>query len=125
EARDPAEGRRLPASRGPEQREELAAPDREIEVVDRYRGAEALGDPFEADRFGAGAIAAGGRLDARVGGRVVCGHPASPPISTFCSPRRPSRRGSATAKATIRNEITSIRVPIALIVGRTPNRIEE
>ena len=29
------------------------------------------------------------------------------------------------AKATIKNEITSIKVPIALIVGLTPKRIEE
>ena len=99
--------------------------------IDRLRSstatvdAEALGHALEADRFLAGTITAVRGEGGRVGGRVVRGHAASLPISTFSSSWRPSRRGSATAKATIRNEITSIKVPIALIVGLTPKRIEE
>ena len=52
-------------------------------------------------------------------------HAASLPINTFSSSRCPSKRGSAMARATNRNEIASIKVPIALIVGLTPKRIEE
>jgi hypothetical protein len=107
EAGHHAQGGGLSAPRRAEQGEELAALDRQVEVVDGDRAAERLRHALEADRLS------------------VLAHALSPPISTVSSSRRPSSRGRATAMARIKNEITSIEVPIALIVGVTPKRIDE
>jgi hypothetical protein len=125
ESGDHAQRRRLAAARGAEQGEELAAGDREVHVAHRGVLAEALPDAL--DRDGGVAIgAARRRADRGAARRRGVRHAPSRPSSTP-SPlsRRPSRRGSATARPIVRTETASIRVPIALIVGVTPKRIAE
>jgi hypothetical protein len=114
---------RLAAAGGTQQREELAAADLDPHVLDGLRLTEPLSHALEPDRRDAVDRRARlrlrrGRFDARV-------DQTSPPSSAPLSSRLPTRRGRATARAVVASEISIINVPMALIVGVTPNRIEE
>ncbi len=50
EARDHPQQRRLPAARRPQQRKELAAPDRQVDAVHRRDAAEALADAIDLNK---------------------------------------------------------------------------
>ena len=58
EAGDHAQRRRLAAAAGPEERDELAALDRELEVLDHRVGAEGLADAVEFEEGHGGSLSA-------------------------------------------------------------------
>ena len=107
EAREHAKRRRLAAPRRPEQAEELALRDRQVDAVDRREVAEPLRHTLDRDR-------------------VRHAYPLSCPVSTLMPlSLRPKNLGIRTAATTAVIETTIISVPIALIVGETPKRIAD
>src|SRR5215218_8422841 len=90
EAGDHAQGRRLAASRRPQERKELAAADLDPHVLDRLGVPVALGDAVEPDRRLGGARTPLRNRRASSGGWF---HQASSPSSTARYSRLPTSRG--------------------------------
>ena len=119
EAGDHPQRRGLAAARRAEQGEELAARDVEVEVVDDGGAAEDLGQAAQRDATASS-------------GRGACGAQLALCSSAFASgdqvqAGRPAveQAGQHQGGHDQQGRADSIRVPIALMAGETPNRIEE
>src|SRR5262249_42282890 len=121
ETGDDPEQRRLPASRRPEEADELPRLHRQRDVAKRYVLAELLRDAVEGDGRRCGAH---DRVDASPASWEIAATTSRKPIpyrAAFCSPMPCARRSSSRGRGLIRALSRSVRSP-ATMKGAIPSR---